>query len=294
MPYGLLSSPTEPLSPEAAVLPTEAAPKGAFNADYRSYSTTDSTVATNYMLNHSRQTVDFVKSMHQQHLRMNKTEMSIWEAMDLLEQLVDVSDPDTSLPQLEHAFQTAEACRAAFPEEQYDWFAVTGLVHDLGKVLADPLFGASPQWAVVGDTFPVGCAPAPVVVFHEYFQANPDVSDPRYASKCGMYTPGCGLRNVLMSWGHDEYLYQVLVRNQGVTLPEEGLAIIRWHSFYAHHQDGAYDHLLDEYDLQMLPWLRAFQKCDLYSKKEERMDVPALMQRYKALVAKYFPPKLQW
>ena len=35
------------------------------------------------------------------------------------------------------------------------WFVLVGLIHDLGKVLC--LFG-EPQWAVVGDTFPVGCA----------------------------------------------------------------------------------------------------------------------------------------
>ena len=29
---------------------------------------------------------------------------------------------------------------------------------DLGKVLLHPNFGQLPQWAVVGDTFPVGCA----------------------------------------------------------------------------------------------------------------------------------------
>ena len=26
----------------------------------------------------------------------------------------------------------------------------------------------------------------------------------------GIYEPGCGLDNVLLSWGHDEYLYHVL------------------------------------------------------------------------------------
>ena len=31
-------------------------------------------------------------------------------------QVVDDSDPDTALPQIEHLLQTAEACRKAFPE----------------------------------------------------------------------------------------------------------------------------------------------------------------------------------
>ena len=42
-----------------------------------------------------------------------------------------------------------------------------------------------------------------------------------------------------------EYLYQVLVRN-GCKIPAEGLYIIRYHSFYAHHQANAYTHLCDD------------------------------------------------
>lgn len=37
-------------------------------------------------------------------------------------------------------------------------FWTTGFIHDLGKILAHPKFGGMPQWCVVGDTFPVGCA----------------------------------------------------------------------------------------------------------------------------------------
>lgn len=38
-----------------------------------------------------------------------------------------------------------------------------------------------PQWAVVGDTFPVGCKVQKSVVFHDStFHDNPDTRDPRY------------------------------------------------------------------------------------------------------------------
>jgi len=38
-----------------------------------------------------------------------------------------------------------------------------------------------PQWAVVGDTFPVGCAFAPSIVYRETsFEKNSDLHDPRY------------------------------------------------------------------------------------------------------------------
>ena len=50
-----------------------------------------------------------------------------------------------------------QAIRKAYPGEEWDWFHLTGFIHDLGKLLLLPQFGALPQWAVVGDTFPVGC-----------------------------------------------------------------------------------------------------------------------------------------
>ena len=94
--------------------------------------------------------------------------MGIWEAMEFLNTLVDDSDPDTDLTQIEHLMQTAEAIRA---DGHPRWFILTGLIHDLGKILC--LFG-EPQWAVVGDTFPVGCRYSDKIVFPEFFADNPD------------------------------------------------------------------------------------------------------------------------
>ena len=48
-------------------------------------------------------------------------------------------------------------------------------MHDLGKVLC--LYG-EPQWAVVGDTFPVGCEYSDQIVFPEFFATNPDSGIP--------------------------------------------------------------------------------------------------------------------
>ncbi len=42
-------------------------------------------------------------------------------------------------------------------------------------------FYDEPQWAVAGDTFPVGCEFAKSIVFRDCtFDANPDLHDPRY------------------------------------------------------------------------------------------------------------------
>src|SRR5260370_34767036 len=114
-----------------------------------------------YRLNHTYQTRDFVLRKKQEYAARQKAEMGIWEALDFLNTLVDDSDPDTDLSQIEHNLQTAEAIRQ---DGHPRWMVLTGLVHDLGKVLR--LWG-EPQWALVGDTFPVGCAPSANIAFHE-------------------------------------------------------------------------------------------------------------------------------
>ena len=65
-------------------------------------------------------------------LRFDKFRTPIIDALVKLNDLVDESDPDVDIPNLVHAFQTAERIRADHPEE--DWFHLTGLIHDLGKV----------------------------------------------------------------------------------------------------------------------------------------------------------------
>lgn len=60
---------------------------------------------------------------------------------------------------------------------------------------------------------------------------NPDYHNPKYNTRCGVYEEGCGLNNLLMSWGHDDYMYLVATENK-TTLPSAGLFVIRYHSFY--------------------------------------------------------------
>jgi inositol oxygenase len=241
------------------------------------------TVREFYRLNHKYQTYDFVREKEQEFLRFNRKELRPWEAMDFLNTLVDDSDPDIELDQLQHLLQTAEAIRA---DGHPDWFILTGLIHDMGKVLC--LFG-EPQWAVVGDTFPVGCAFSENVVYPEFFADNPDNSDARYNTKYGIYEHGCGLKNVHMSWGHDEYLYQI-TRNY---LPEPALYMIRYHSFYAQHREEAYDHLLDDHDREMFQWVRKFNPYDLYSKSPKPPVVEELKPFYADLIAKYLPETIR-
>jgi inositol oxygenase len=253
--------------------------------EFRDYETPARTsVKELYRLNHTYQTVDFVVAKKKEYAAKTHGEMGIWEAIEQLSALVDDSDPDTDLPQIEHNLQTAEAIRR---DGHPRWFILTGLIHDLGKILS--LFG-EPQWAVVGDTFPVGCAFSDKIVYPEFFAANPDNQNPLYQTRNGIYTDGCGLDNVHFSWGHDEYLYQV-VKDY---LPEEGLYMIRYHSCYVIHQQRQYEHLMNEQDKKMFHWVRAFSPYDLYSKSAERPNLETLRPFYEDLIAEFFPQKICW
>jgi inositol oxygenase len=253
-------------------------------AEFRDFDAARDSVREFYRLNHAHQTLDFVRGKRAEYLPLRRRRMGVWEAFAALAELVDDSDPDLEATQLDHALQTAEALRAGGAPP---WLVLTGLIHDLGKVLC--LFG-EPQWAVVGDTFPVGCAFDPAVVHADLFAANPDSRVPEYATALGIYEKGCGLDAVALSWGHDEYLYHVL-RDY---LPAPALAIVRYHSFYAWHQRGAYGQLLAPADADKLAAVHRFNPYDLYSKSEERPDWPALRPYYEALVAEHLPGELQW
>src|ERR1700712_729880 len=231
--------------------------KGKNTEEYRNYeANVKDSVREFYRLNHTYQTYDFVIEKKKEYLKFDKKQMPVWDAFEFLNQLVDDSDPDTDLDQLQHLLQTSEAIRA---DGHPDWMVMAGLLHDMGKVLC--LFG-EPQWAVVGDTFPVGCAYSDKIVYPEYFSANPDFNDERYNTKYGMYSPNCGLDNVHLSWGHDEYVYQMAKDH----LPEPGLYMLRYHSFYSQHREHAYNHLMNQREHEMFKWVDLFNPYDLYSK----------------------------
>jgi inositol oxygenase len=129
-----------------------------------------------------KQTVAFNIKARVEFKSRKRARMGVWEAMEMLNTLVDESDPDvsgaipqcrrhltdelqTSVSQIEHLLQTAEAIRR---DGKPEWmqvislistptlflsltvatYQVTGLVHDLGKLLF--MFGSEGQWDVVG------------------------------------------------------------------------------------------------------------------------------------------------
>ncbi|CAL9084368.1 inositol oxygenase [Musa troglodytarum] len=259
--------------------------------DYEKETARRATVEEFYRVNHIYQTYDFAKWKKEEYGKLQKGEMSIWECVELLNEFVDESDPDLDEPQIEHLLQSAEAIRRDYPDQ--DWLHLTALIHDLGKVLLHPAFGGEPQWCVVGDTFPLGCAFDESIVHHRYFKENPDYNNSLFRTRLGVYTENCGLDKVTMSWGHDEYMYLVMKGNE-TKLPPAALFIVRFHSFYALHHSAAYTYLMNEDDREMLKWLLVFTKYDLYSKSKVKIDLEEVKPYYLSLIGKYFPEKLRW
>jgi len=262
--------------------------KSQFDADkdktqFRQYEEACDRVKNFYREQHTKQTVAYnLKARNDFHSK-TRARMTIWQAMEKLNTLIDESDPDTSLSQIEHLLQSAEAIRR---DGKPKWFQLTGLIHDLGKLLF--FYDARGQWDVVGDTFPVGCRFDESIIYPGSFTDNPDSGDEIYSTEYGIYPPGCGLDNVMLSWGHDEYLYHICKEQS--TLPDEALAMIRYHSFYPWHSAGGYKWMMNAKDEKMLAAVRAFNPYDLYSKSDDIPKVEDLKTYYIQLINTYFPP----
>jgi inositol oxygenase len=248
-----------------------------------------SRVRQHYKDMRTHQTMDYVSRMKARFGALNHTRMTIRQAFARLDDYVDASDPDMALPNVIHDFMTAESIRrAGLP----DWMQLTGLLHDLGKLLflwgdaADGMSGKAdgPQWALGGDTWVMGEPLPSTAIFPEFNSLNPE------HNISSVYPDGTGLWNLTFAFGHDEYAYSVLrdARN-GCKLPLEALAMIRFHSCYPLHSSDAYERLLRESDADMLQAVREFNKHDLYSKADlVAKDLDSLWPYYESLMDKYF------
>lgn len=252
---------------------------------FRQYELACDRVKQFYQEQHEKQTVAYNIQARINFKTKTRARMTIWEGLEKLNKLLDDSDPDTELSQIDHALQTAEAIRK---DNKPRWFQLVGLIHDLGKLLY--FFDSKGQWDVVGDTFPVGCKFLKKIIFPENFRTNPDFFNPLYNTKYGIYSKHCGLENVMLSWGHDEYMYHIAKGSS--TLPPQALAMIRYHSFYPWHQELAYTYLMNDHDKEMLKAVKVFNKYDLYSKIDQKYDVEDLKSYYLDLIDEYFPDKL--
>jgi inositol oxygenase len=261
-----------------------------YGEGFRDYTNAPKAVINNYKTARINQTYDFVIKQREKYSNLN-TKMEIWNILEELNSLVDVSDPDLAHPNLFHAFQTAEMIRK---DNHPDWLQLIGLLHDIGKIMYkkgnnEEGTGINEQWAMVGDTFIVGCKLSDNLIYSEFNKENLDIEDKRYNTKLGIYTENCGLDNVLCSWGHDEYLYQILSSDKNPnTIPEQGKYIIRYHSLYAYHDKKDYFYFQSQKDKDYFDILKTFNKYDLYSKCDNMKNIDELKKYYTTLIEKYF------
>ena len=257
---------------------------------FRNYEAPDvkTAVKEHYRKMRSRQTYDYVQRMQRKYLTYDKP-LGLWEAMESLNRLIDVSDPDLDLPNVQHLIQSAEAIRE---DDRPDWMQLVGLIHDLGKVMF--LWGSDEdgtcqdeQWGMVGDVFVVGCNLPESCVYPEFNALNPDMSDERYKGSMGVYEAGCGLDALTLAWGHDEYLYQVLRHHPENKIPEAGMVMIRYHSFYPWHSGGSYKQFLTDKDKRYLEWIRDFNQYDLYTKSTKTYSLEEVRDYYAPIAEKY-------
>jgi inositol oxygenase len=265
------------------------------------------TVENHYRLMRTHQTVAFVNKMHEEFCRFDHADLTVQEAFDILEEYVDSAEPDFEFPNAEHNFQTAEAARV---DGAPDWLQLVALMHDVGKIQfkwgckehgQEPQ-GDGDQWSLGGDTWVVGCQIPDSVVFPEFNDLNPDMKSRKYNTKHGMYESKCGLYNLKMAWGHDEYGYQVLknhteklkAANHPHLIPDEGLDIIRYHSCYPWHTEHEYSWATTHKDDNLKHAVLRFNKYDLYTKKGTRPDMKALWPYYQTLIDKYLPGKISF
>jgi len=236
---------------------------------------------------HINQSLDYVIAKKQQYSVLNNKQMTMKEALSQLDSFIDPSDPDLDEENSIHAYQTAERIRKLHPTNKE--LQLVGLIHDLGKVLFT--FG-EPNWAIVGDTYVVGCEFPTTIVYYDTLKENIDFG--KYDTN-GIYESGCGLENLHISFGHDEYLYEVLKQNEGKHKISPSLMnVIRYHSFYPWHTSGEYKQFMNELDKETLKNVNHFNQFDLYSKEDSPDISNEIKKYYDELLEEYFPTILQW
>lgn len=238
---------------------------------------------------HHNQTLEFVKNMKNKYsnLHTRNIKYNVKQVLQELNNFIDPSDPDVNEPNIIHAYQTAERIRTIHPLNKE--LQITGLIHDLGKILFK--FN-EPVWAIVGDTYVLGCEFPKTIIYYDTLKQNEEFNK---HNKFGIYYEKCGLENLHLAYGHDEYLYQVLLENKSIhTLSEKYMNIIRYHSFYPWHTEDSYTHFMNDSDHVLLKDVKNFNKFDLYSKQDNYFISDEIIEYYNNLLDEYFPNDLFW
>ena len=138
----------------------------------------------------------------------------------------------------------------------------------------------------------VGCKLPTSMVYYEHSKGHPDYNN----SLLGIYDENSGLDNLHLSYGHDEYLFQVLKQNNDKHyISKKYWDVIRFHSFYPWHSKGEYIYLMDDLDYDIMKLVQDFNQFDLYSKEDKELEITDDIKKYyDELLNEYFKGELQW
>ncbi len=293
---------------------------------FRNYND-NSTVERTYKLMLINHTIEYLNDIRSDYYSLQPTKYSIWDIINRLEQIVDDSDPDTTLPQIIHAHQTASAIKEQFLESDYnikdieirklftdnEWSNIPDSYKKIYNTSIRNLYRHIDNWdwfILVGFIHDLG----KIMLLKEFghleqwsvvgdtfplgykLDTNYNFYNKNYHKNnpdlnINTYLDKCGFKNILFCWSHDEYIAKCLEISS--SLPEEAIYIIRYHSFYSWHTPSnhkfGYANLASCYDWYMLPLLKIFQKSDLYSKSSSIPDLEEIKDIYNRLINKYLP-----
>tara|TARA_B100001094_G_C18084743_1_gene747147 strand:+ start:347 stop:1252 length:906 start_codon:yes stop_codon:yes gene_type:complete len=228
---------------------------------------------------------------------------TIKNLLPIFDKLIDDSDPDINIGQINHLLQTyinlkqnfnedieiktlfsesfynniPDNIKKIYSEKKFiknlypnitdfkNKIMITGFIHDIGKILLHPEWGNYQQHFCVGDIYPLNLPFAKENIFYnKQFHLNNDFFKKNLQYN---YTHiKKGFDNYLFTISHDMYLYKVLHNN--CKLDNIFLYLIKYHSFYAFHSKLGYKLYASEEDWINLPLLKIISNSDLYSKNE--------------------------
>jgi inositol oxygenase len=277
-------------------------------------------------------TLKYLKDMK---IKFNPTKKcNIWDIIKKFNSIIDESDPDSDLPQIVHAYQTAESIKNKFLNNDFtlknieiktlfskdEWFNLPEKYKTEYETTLNNYYSSIKCWDwlyLVGFIHDLG-----KIMLCDDFGGLPQwsvVGDTfplgqkldksyiyeknnfHYANNdllTDTYKELCGFESLKMNWGHDEYLATILERNS-CEIPKQGIYIIRFHSFYSWHTppnniSRGYEKLASNYDWYMLPLLKLFQKSDLYSKTRDIPVENEIINNLTPLIKKYSCEELLW
>ena len=243
------------------------------------------------------QTFEYVTTMRQRYLTFGLTHMSFKDALDLVKTVPCHEfniEPDGvttgSLRTL--SYLSAEAARNA---GQPDWVQFVALLHLLGGAVniiegaSNPAF----DWTIPSSSHVIGCPAPSRASWSDFRYLNPDEQRGSYSSSPqGMYQLHCGLEQVLMTWTGPEYMYHLMQHND-VVVPEEGLAMLRYFTLLDWHTNNEYQHLANDNDRDMRPFVAEFNNIRLEAQVSCTMELTdhecdrLWDDHYQYVVAKY-------